>query len=86
MGAVVAVLDFGTVVGALVAGILWLRASKRRLRRVSRSEIFDHRDFHRMVVALNRTQILNSRAALATAVAALMAGASLAFHMAMNVM
>ncbi|WP_228766240.1 hypothetical protein [Pelagerythrobacter aerophilus] len=79
----VAILELGTVIAALSAGLLWLRASRRRIRRVGRDEIFDHADFNRMVVALNRVQILNARAALATAIAALLAGASLVFHLAM---
>lgn len=80
---IIALLELGTVVAALAAGMLWLRASRRRLRRVSRDETFDHADFNRIVVALNRMRILNSRAALATAVAALLTGASLALHLAM---
>lgn len=80
----IALLELGTVIAALAAGVLWLLASRRRLRRLSRGETFDHADFNRVVVALNRMQILNSRAALATAIAALLAGASLALHLAMS--
>lgn len=80
----IALLELDTVIAALAAGVLWLLASRRRLRRLSRSETFDHADFNRVVVALNRMQILNSRAALATAIAALLAGASLALHLAMS--
>jgi hypothetical protein len=35
--------------------------------------MLDHADFNRMVVAYNRTQILNARAAIATAIAGILA-------------
>ena len=41
---------------------------------MSRFEALDAADINRIVVALNRTQTLNARAALATAVAAGLAG------------
>ena len=66
-------LDFLTIGFALASGWLWLAASRRRLRRVSRHETLDAADYNRIITALNRTQILNSRAALATAVAAFLA-------------
>jgi hypothetical protein len=53
-----------------MSGVLWFKASMGRMRRVSASEKVDHQDLNRLVVAFNRTQILNRRAALATAVAA----------------
>ena len=72
------VLDFATVGFALVSGWLWLAASRHRVRRVSRHEALDSSDINRLVTALNRTQILNSRAALTTACAALLATIRLA--------
>jgi hypothetical protein len=36
--------------------------------------VLDHADINRMVIAMNRTQILNSQAALSTAIAAVLAG------------
>ncbi len=60
------VLDLSVIVSAFVASVLWLRASKTRFRRVSKHEELDHADHNRIVTALNRTQILNSQAALAT--------------------
>ncbi len=60
--------------GALVSSWLWWLASRQRLRRISRLEELDAGDVNRIVTALNRTQILNSRAALvASATAALAA-------------
>ncbi len=58
--------------GALLSAYLWWLASRQRLRRVSRLEEFDAADINRILTAVNRTQILSSRAALAaSAVAAL---------------
>jgi hypothetical protein len=69
----VRLLDFLVIGFALASGWLWLAASRRRLRRVSKHETLDAADYNRIITALNRTQILNSRAALATALAAFMA-------------
>lgn len=70
MTAVLTTLDLGIGAAALVSAWFWWAASRQRLRRISRDEALDAADFNRMVVALNRAQILNARAALATAVAA----------------
>lgn len=67
-------LDILIVVAALSSAWLWFRSSRRRVRRVSRHEEFNHADLNRVVTALNRTQLLNSRVALATAIAGLFAG------------
>jgi hypothetical protein len=58
-----------------VAGSAWLwwAASRRRVRRMRRDEVLDAADINRIVVAMNRAQILNSRAALATGCAAVLA-------------
>ena len=67
------ILDFSIIGFAMASGWLWLAASRRRLRRVSKQETLDAADYNRIITALNRTQILNARAALATAMAAFMA-------------
>jgi hypothetical protein len=72
------VLDFAIVVAALASAYLWWKASGRRLRRVDTREELDAHDINRIVTALNRAQILNSRAALATAAASVLAGLRLA--------
>jgi hypothetical protein len=67
-------LDITIGLGALASSYLWWRASRQRLRRMSRLEELDAGDMNRIVTALNRTQILNARAALlASATAALAA-------------
>ncbi|MCA1941329.1 MAG: hypothetical protein LDL26_10055 [Caenispirillum bisanense] len=53
---------------ALVAAWLWYLAGARPQRRVSRDEELDALDFNRLVVGINRSNLLNRRAALATAV------------------
>jgi membrane protein implicated in regulation of membrane protease activity len=67
-------LDAAIVVAALVSAWLWWRASAQRMRRVSRHEELNAADLNRMVTVLNRMQIFGARAALATAVAAALAG------------
>ncbi|MCX7379833.1 MAG: hypothetical protein NT133_00060 [Alphaproteobacteria bacterium] len=42
---------------------------------MSRDEVLDAADMNRLITAMNRNQILNARAALATAAATLLAGA-----------
>jgi hypothetical protein len=74
------ILDLAIITFALASGWLWLVASKRRLRRVSKDETLDAADYNRMITALNRTQILNSRAALATAMAAFLAALRIIFY------
>jgi hypothetical protein len=59
---------------ALASSYVWWLASRQRLRRISRLEELDAADMNRLVTILNRTQILNARAALlASATAALAA-------------
>jgi hypothetical protein len=60
-------LDLLIVGAALASAWLWYMASRHRVRRISRHEALDAADINRLVTALNRTQILNSHAALATA-------------------
>lgn len=70
MTLVVPLLDMLGVATALVAAWLWYSASRRRLRRVSRYEVLDSADLNRIVTTINRTSVLNRRAALATAASA----------------
>jgi hypothetical protein len=64
-------LDLAAMVTAIAASYLWWRASCSTMRRIGKTEEFNHQDLNRVIVSFNRTQILNSRAALATAVSAL---------------
>ncbi len=65
-------LDLSIAGFALASAWLWFRASRHRVRRISRNETLDAGDLNRIVTALNRTQILNARAALTTACAAVL--------------
>ncbi len=71
--AVTFILDALIIVAMLLSALLWLFASRNRLRRVSRHEVLDYADINRIVTAVNRAQILNARAALMTALAAFLA-------------
>jgi len=64
------ILDAFALVTAFAAAWFWLLASRGRVRRVSYTEELNAADLNRLVVAINRSQLLNSRAALATAVSA----------------
>lgn len=65
------VLDGAAILTALVAAVFWYQAGIRSVRRVSKFENLDAADINRIVVAFNRTAILNRRAALASAASAL---------------
>lgn len=78
MAALALALDLGIGAAALASAAFWWAASRPRVRRVSRHEVLDAADINRIVTALNRTQILNARAAVATAVAAVLATGRLA--------
>lgn len=67
------VLDLLIAAAACLSAWFWWIASRQRVRRISRNEEIDAADMNRIVTTLNRTQILNSRAALFTALAALIA-------------
>ena len=70
----IVVLDGVIGLCALASSYVWWLASHQRLRRISRLEELDAADMNRLVTVLNRTQILNARAALlASATAALAA-------------
>jgi hypothetical protein len=77
MSVLVILLDLVTLAAAGLSGWLWYVASRHRVRRVSRREVLDAADINRLVVAVNRTQTLNARAALVTSVAVGLAAASL---------
>lgn len=64
------ILDVAAILSSLFAAALWYQAGARTVRRVSKFETLDHSDINRMVVAMNRSAILNRRAALASAAAA----------------
>ncbi len=78
-------LDLSIVAAALLSGVFWWQASRRKMRRICRNEAIDSADFNRMIVAYNRTQILNARAALATATATFLAGLRLSASMVLEV-
>ncbi|MCU0884567.1 MAG: hypothetical protein MUC44_06390 [Beijerinckiaceae bacterium] len=65
------ILDGLALASALAAALLWWKASGNTVRRISLTEEIDAQDFNRIVIAMNRSQLLNRRAALATAVSAL---------------
>jgi hypothetical protein len=66
-------LDLSAMVAAFAASWLWFMSSRQRVRRISRTETLDAADLNRIIVAINRTQILNSQAAMAATVSALCA-------------
>lgn len=71
-------LDIAAMLSALAASLLWFKASQASVRRVSAAEEIDHHDFNRLVVSFNRVQLWNARAALATAISALIVAARFA--------
>ncbi|WP_404381726.1 hypothetical protein [Caenispirillum salinarum] len=68
MTTVLFILDIIAALAALTAAWLWYVAGQRPQRRVSKDEDLDHHDFNRLVTGINRSNLLNRRAALATAV------------------
>lgn len=68
MTTVLFILDIIAALAALVAAWLWYVAGQRPQRRVSKDEDLDHHDFNRLVTGINRSNLLNRRAAQATAV------------------
>jgi hypothetical protein len=74
METVIFVVDVAALLASLSAAWLWFRASGRTVRRISYREVLDAADYNRIVTALNRTQLLNGRAAAASGVAALLVG------------
>ena len=76
------VLDLFGITTALLAAWLWYAAGRRPLRRISRFEDLDAADLNRIVTTINRSNLLNSRAALAAAASA----ASLALRFAADLL
>ncbi len=70
MPTLLTVLDLAAIATSLMAAALWYQAGARTMRRLTRSETLDAADLNRMVVAMNRSAILNRRAALASAASA----------------
>jgi hypothetical protein len=81
MGTLLTVLDLLTVLAAFASSALWFISSQSRARRISRHETLDAADMNRLVVAMNRAQILSSRAAAMTGVAALLAAVRLSLDL-----
>ena len=75
-------LDLLSIATALGAAWLWYAAGRHRVRRISRFEELDSADLNRIVIAINRSNLLNSRAALAAAASA----ATLALRFATNLL
>lgn len=74
-------LDLSIVSAAFLSGSFWWLANRKRLLRICRDEMLDHAGFNRMVIAYNRTQILNARAAIAMAIAGILAAIRLSGNM-----
>lgn len=70
----IVVLDLIAMLAAFVSSVLWFLASGKSLRRVYKGEALDEHDMNRLITAFNRNQILNGRAALATAISATAVG------------
>ena len=64
-------LDAGAIIAALLASWLWFKSSQNRVRRISKDDQLSAADVNRIVVSINRSQILNAQAALVTAVSAI---------------
>jgi hypothetical protein len=62
--------DIAILISAALSAWFWWKASGKKLRRIARDEVLDARDINRIIVTINRGQILNARAALATAASA----------------
>jgi ATP phosphoribosyltransferase regulatory subunit HisZ len=82
MTSLVLILGIVGIATALLAAWLWYAAGRSRLRRISRFENLDAADLNRIVTTINRSSLLNSRAALAAAASA----ASLALRFAVDVL
>lgn len=73
MSYVIFAVDILIIIATVASSVLWLQASRSRLRRISLAEELDAADFNRIVVAINRAQMLSARAAGMTGAAALLA-------------
>lgn len=63
-------LDLGSIAASAAAAWFWYRASAARLQRAAHGETFDYHDLNRVIVAINRNNLRNRNAALASAIAA----------------
>ncbi len=79
-----ALLDLVALAAALMAAWFWWKASGNTVRRIDKCEELNHLDINRIVVAVNRSQLLNRRAALATAISALAIAAKFAHDLAVG--
>ena len=68
------ILDIIAMLAAFLSAIFWFAASGKTLRRLKLREELDTHDMNRVITAFNRNQILNGRAALATAISATAVG------------
>lgn len=63
-------IDILILISAAASAWFWWKASGRKLRRIAHNEVLDSHDINRIITNINRGQILNARAALATAISA----------------
>ena len=66
----IVIFDIAILFSTALSAWFWWKASGKKLRRIARDEVLDARDINRIIVTINRGQILNARAALSTAVSA----------------
>jgi hypothetical protein len=66
----IVIVDIAILLSAALSAWFWWKASGKKLRRIAHNEVLDARDINRIIVTINRGQILNARAALATAISA----------------
>ena len=66
----IVIFDIAILFSTALSSWFWWKASGKKLRRIARDEVLDARDINRIIVTINRGQILNARAALSTAVSA----------------
>lgn len=76
------ILDLAIVGFAMASAWLWWASGRHRARRITRREELSAADINRLVVALNRSQMLNTRAAFTTACAGALAAIRLALDLA----
>jgi hypothetical protein len=68
---VTTLIDLAIIAAALASAWFWYLASDRRLKRITEHEVLNRSDLNRVIAAINKMQALSSRAAFATALAAL---------------
>ncbi len=82
MMSIARLLDLLALLSALAAAWLWFRASSFHLRRGEKSEELNSLDLNRVILGINRSQKVNRRAAMATAISAL----AIAFKLAHDIL